>query len=117
LTLMPSPLAWGGVVIFAYSIWLGFLEGRGILVYEQKLSIPTRPLRRLPIFTASRVHFPVQEVWDITYAGSWIGMEHVLLNASRPDSQQLLFHTRAARRFFFEIMKLKVPTIRIYRRQ
>jgi hypothetical protein len=31
----PSLLAWGGLVIFAYSVWLLFLEGRRIIIDEQ----------------------------------------------------------------------------------
>jgi hypothetical protein len=114
----PSLLAWGGLVIFTYSVWLLFLEGCGTIIENQMLSIPTRPLPWLPIFALTRVRLPVERVSDITYVGSyvgsWMGMEHVLLN-HQPDRQTLLFHTREARRLFFETMELRVPTIRIYR--
>src|SRR5439155_15218411 len=102
----PSLLAWGGLVIFAYSVWLLLLEGRGIIIENQTLSIPTRPLPWLPIFALSRLRLPVEALKDITYVGSWLGMEQVLLNQHQLDRQQLLFHTREARRIFFEIVKL-----------
>jgi hypothetical protein len=88
----PSLLAWGGLVIFTYSVWLLFLEGRGIIIENQMLSIPTRPSPWLPIFALTRVRLPMEQVSDITYAGSWMGMEHVLLNR-QSDRQTLIFHT------------------------
>jgi hypothetical protein len=50
----------------------------------------------------------------MTYVGSWMDMEHLLLN-HESGRQTVLFHTREARRLFFETMKLKVPTIQMYR--
>jgi hypothetical protein len=104
----PSLLALGGLVIFTYSVWLLFLEGRGIIIENQMLSIPTRPLPWLLIFALTRVRLPVEQVRDITYVGSWMGMEHVSLN-HQSDRQTLIFHTKEARRLFFETMKLRVP--------
>jgi hypothetical protein len=48
-TWMPSLLAWCGLVIFAYSVWLLFLEWRGIIPW-------------LPIFALTRVRLPVEAV-------------------------------------------------------
>jgi len=114
----PSLLASAGLVIFAYSAWLLFLEGRGIIIDEQTLSFPIRPLAWLPIFalTRARLRLPVVQVSDLTYVGSWMGMERVLLN-HQSDRQTLIFQDRDARRRFFEIMKRRLPMIDIYRVQ
>ena len=110
----PSLLALGGLVIFAYSAWLLFLEGRGIIIDEQTLSFPTRPLPWLPIFALTRGRVPVEQVTDLTYVRTWMGMERVLLNR-RSDRQTLMFQDRNARRLFFETMRRRLPTIEIYR--
>jgi len=110
----PSLLALGGLVVVAYSAWLLFLEGRGIMVDEQTLSFPTRPLPWLPIFALTRGRVRVGNVADLTYVGSWMGMERVLLNR-RSDHQTLLFQDRTTRRLFFETMRRRFPTIEIYR--
>jgi len=87
------------------------------MIEIQVLSIPTRPLLSLPIFALARVRLRMEEVRDVTYAGSWMGMEHVLLNNHQPDRQQLLFDAVEARRRFFGILKLRSPGLRIYRIQ
>ena len=110
----PSLLALGGLVIFAYSAWLLFLEGRGIIIDEQMLSFPTRPLRWLPIFALTRGRVPVEQVSDLTNVGSWMGMERVLLNR-QSDRQTLMFQDRNARRLFFQTMRRRVPAIEMYR--
>src|SRR5262249_10743101 len=110
----PSLLALGGLVIFAYSAWLLFLEGRGIFVDEQTLSFPTRPLPWLPIFALTRGRVPVEQVTELTCGRTWMGMERVLLNR-RSDRQTLMFQDRNARRLFFETMRQRVPTIEMYR--
>ena len=110
----PLPWAWAGLVILSYSVWLLFLEWRGIIIHKQMLSFPNRPLPWLPIFALARVRLPLEGIEDIKYAGAWMGMEHVLLS-HQSDRQQLLFHTRAARRLFFTSVKLNVPKIQIYR--
>jgi hypothetical protein len=40
----PSLLAWGALAIAAYSVLVLFLEGQGIILDEQMLSLPIRPL-------------------------------------------------------------------------
>jgi hypothetical protein len=111
----PSPLgALGGLVIFAYSAWLLFLEVGGIIIDEHTLSFPTRPVLWLPIFTLTRARLPMEKVTDLTHVGSWMGMERVLLN-HRSDRQTLLLEDRGARRLFFETMRRRVPTIEMYR--
>jgi hypothetical protein len=112
----PSLLALGGLVIFAYNAWLLFLEGRGIIIDEQTLSLPIRQLPWLPIFALTRARLPVEQVSDLTYVGSWMGMERVLLN-HQSDRQTLIFEDRDARRLFFETMRRRLPTIAIYRVQ
>jgi hypothetical protein len=104
----------GGFVIFAYSAWLLLLEGRGIIIDEQALSFPTRPVPWLPIFALTRARLRVEQVSDLTYMGPWMGMERVLLNR-RSDCQTLMFQDRNARRLFFETMRRSVPMIEIYR--
>jgi hypothetical protein len=101
-----------GLVIFIYSAWLLLLEGRGIILDEQTLSFPTRPVPWLPSLTRAR--FPVEKVTDLTLMGSWLGMELVLLNR-RSDHQMLLFEDSNTRRLFFESMRRRLPTIEIYR--
>jgi len=105
-----------GLVIFAYSDWLLFLDARGIIIDEQTLSFPIRLLPWLPIFALTRARLPVEQVSDLTYVGSWMGMERVLLN-HQSDRQTLMFQDRDARRLFFDTMKRRLPTIAIYRVQ
>jgi hypothetical protein len=114
---VPSLLvALGGLVIFIYSAWLLLLEGRGIIMDEQTLSFPTRPVPWLPILALTRARLPVEKVTDLTLMGSWLGMELVLLNR-RSDHQMLLFEDSNTRRLFFESMRPRLPTIEIYRVQ
>jgi hypothetical protein len=105
-----------GLVIFTYSAWLLFLEGRGIIIDEQTLSFPIRLLPWLPIFALTRARLPVEQVSDLTYLGSWMGMERVLLNR-QSDRQTLIFQDRDTRRLFFDTMKRRLPTIAMYRVQ
>jgi hypothetical protein len=114
-TLMPSLLALGGLVISAYGVRLLFLEGQGIIIEKRTLSFPTRPLPWLPIFALTRAQLPMEQISDLTYVGSWMGMDRVFLN-HQSDRQTLLFHSREARRLFFGTMEREVPTIQIYRR-
>jgi hypothetical protein len=112
---VPSLLvALGGLVIFAYSAWLLLLEGRGIIMDEQTLSFPTRPVRWLPIFALARTRLPLEKITDLTYMGSWMGIERVLLN-HRTDRRTLLLEDRDARRLFFEAMRRRISAIEIYR--
>jgi hypothetical protein len=104
----------GGLVIFGYSAWLLALEGRGIIIDQQTLSFPTRPVPWLPILALTRARLPVEKVTDLTLLGSWLGVERVLLNR-RSDHQMLLFEDSNTRRLFFETMRRRLPAIEIYR--
>jgi hypothetical protein len=111
-----TPLGWFALALGLFCIWLFVLELRGVVVNADTLSFPSRPVRWLPIFAVGRRRVPMRDLEEMTVLRPWCGLQVVLLDGGC-GVERLLFHSRNSRLKFFDAVKAKLPTIRIYRAQ
>jgi hypothetical protein len=111
-----APPGWYGLALAfsVISMWVFFIELRGVAAVSGTLSFPRRPLRWFPIVPIWRSRVLLTELDEMTLLRPWLAFQVVRLDGQF-GSERLLFDSRKARLRFFDAVMEQRPHVPIYR--
>lgn len=103
------PMALGG-----YALFCAAMNIPGVVVRDASVSIPLPLTQEFPFLIAGRTRIPMTAILDVRTLGVCLDYESVGLT-TKEGQVRVIFSDRDKRLAFFNVMKARNPSLKIYR--